>query len=145
MSRISNREIWWRLSRDCAASQTQNAAGGTLTDMSAEEVRRAVEVLEARALSPHRTALCRRWTRENVSRMNEKFATWRELPHGGRVYSYDVKGRSGWRARYVKEVDAEESTVRFYQEVYDGDGKLREVHHKYPVDLGHQEVTGDEP
>jgi hypothetical protein len=45
----------------------------------------------------------------------------------------------------VKEVDAEESTVRFYQEVYDGDGKLREVHHKYPVDLGHQQMTGDEP
>jgi hypothetical protein len=77
---------------------------------------------------------------------NERqFGSWLNLPDGGRRYSYDVKGRSGWRARYVKEVDAEELTARFYQEVYDGDGRLREVHHKYPVDLGHQQVTGDEP
>lgn len=72
-----------------------------------------------------------------------KFGTWRELPDGGRQYSYDVIGRLGWRARYVKEVDADESTVRFYQEVYDGDGRLREVHHKHPVDLGHRQVTGE--
>jgi hypothetical protein len=44
-----------------------------------------------------------------------------------------------------KEVDAEESTVRFYQEVYDGEGTLREVHHKYPVDLGHQQIGSREP
>ena len=69
-----------------------------------------------------------------------KFGTWLDLLNGGRRYSYDVMGRSGWRARYVKEVDAEESTVRFYQEVYDGEGTLREVHHKYPVDLGHQQI-----
>jgi hypothetical protein len=56
-----------------------------------------------------------------------------------------VRGRSGWRATYVKEVDAEELTVKFYQEVYDAAGTLREVHHKYPVDLGHQQVTGDKP
>ena len=56
-----------------------------------------------------------------------------------------MKGRSEWRARYVKEVDAEESTIRFYQQVYDGDGTLREVHQKYPVDLGHQQGTGEEP
>jgi hypothetical protein len=73
-----------------------------------------------------------------------KFGSWVDRPDGGRRYSYDVKGRSGWRARYVKEVDAEESTVSFYQELYDGDGKLREVHHKYPVDRGHRQVTGDE-
>ncbi|OFW00725.1 MAG: hypothetical protein A3I61_03730 [Acidobacteria bacterium RIFCSPLOWO2_02_FULL_68_18] len=74
-----------------------------------------------------------------------KFGTWRNLPDGGRLYSYEVEGRSGWRARYVKEVDAEELTVRFYQDVYDGEGRLREVHHKYPIDLGHQQVTGEEP
>jgi hypothetical protein len=73
-----------------------------------------------------------------------KFGAWRDLPNGGRAYSFEVKGRSGWRARYVKEVDAEESTVRFYQEVFDGDGRLREVHEKYPTDLGHQQVTGEE-
>jgi hypothetical protein len=53
----------------------------------------------------------------------------------------DVLGRQGWKARYVKEVDADEVTVRFYQEIYDGTGKLVEVHHKYPVDHGHQTVT----
>ncbi|MPZ21239.1 MAG: hypothetical protein GEV06_25580 [Luteitalea sp.] len=79
-------------------------------------------------------------------RQNErKFGAWRDLSNGGRLYSYEVKGRSGWRARYVKEVDAEESTLTFYQEVYDSDGKLREIHHKYPEDLGHQQVTGNEP
>ena len=45
----------------------------------------------------------------------------------------------------MKEVDINELTVRFYQEVYDGNGRLREIHHKYPVDLGHRSVTGDEP
>jgi hypothetical protein len=74
-----------------------------------------------------------------------KFGTWQDLADGGRRYSFAVKGRSGWRARYVKEVDANEVTVRFYQEVYDGDGRLREIHHKFPVDLGHQRVTGNEP
>jgi len=73
-----------------------------------------------------------------------KSRAWRDLPDGGRAYSFEVKGRSGWRARYVKEVDAEESTVRFYQDVFDGDGCLREVHEKYPMDLGHQRVTGEE-
>ncbi len=63
---------------------------------------------------------------------------------GGRAYSFEVKGRSGWRARYVKEVEAQESTVRFYEEVFDGDGRLREVHEKYPTDLGHKQVTGEE-
>jgi len=67
------------------------------------------------------------------------------LPSGGRRCWFEVKGRSGWRARYVKEVDATEAIVRFYQDVYDGNGRLREIHHKYPVDLGHQPVTGDEP
>ena len=66
------------------------------------------------------------------------------MPNGGRLYSYEVRGRSGWRARYVKEVDADEVTVRFYQEVFDAEGRLREVHHKYPVDLGHHKVEGEE-
>ncbi|MEX2662179.1 MAG: hypothetical protein WD227_09620 [Vicinamibacterales bacterium] len=74
-----------------------------------------------------------------------KFGTWADVSGGGRRYSYDVKGRSGWWARYIKEVDHEESTMRFFQEVYDGAGRLREVHPKYPVDLGHQQVTGEEP
>jgi hypothetical protein len=55
-----------------------------------------------------------------------------------------VRGRSGWFARYVKEVDAEEQTVRFFQEVFDADGRLREVHEKYPVDLGHRKLQNED-
>ncbi len=73
-----------------------------------------------------------------------KFGTWIDLPNGGRRYAFQVSGRSGWYARYVKEVDSEESTVRFYQEVFDRTGHLREVHEKYPADLGHRKVTGEE-
>jgi hypothetical protein len=86
------------------------------------------------------------WMDARKRQQNErKFGSWHDLSNRGTLYSYEVKGRSGWRARYVKEVDAQESTVEFYQEVHDDDGKLREVHHKYPVDLGHRQVTGDEP
>ena len=49
----------------------------------------------------------------------------------------DIAGRQGWRARYVKEVDEHETTLRFYQEIYDELGELAEVHEKYPVDKGH--------
>ena len=59
----------------------------------------------------------------------------------GRRYWPDVFGRQGWKARYVKEVDADEVAVRFYQEIYDDTGKLVEIHNKYPVDHGHQKVT----
>jgi hypothetical protein len=37
-------------------------------------------------------------------------------------------------------VDANDVTLRFYQEVYNESGELVEVHHKYPVDLGHRKV-----
>ena len=50
----------------------------------------------------------------------------------------DITGRLGWRARYVKQVDTQENTVRFWQEIYDGRGNLVEIHEKYPVDKGHQ-------
>ena len=68
----------------------------------------------------------------------KKFGTWEELPNGGRRYWLDIAGRLGWRARYVKQVDAQENTVRFWQEIYDGQGKPVEIHEKYPVDKGHQ-------
>jgi hypothetical protein len=45
-----------------------------------------------------------------------------------------------WRARYLKEVDAAEATLRFWQEVYDDQGKLVEIHEKFPMDKGHQKV-----
>lgn len=80
--------------------------------------------------------MCAVSTKEQNER---KFPSWQDLP-GGRRYWLDVLGRSGWRARYVKEVDASEITIRFYQEIYDENGQLVEVHDKYPVDLGHRKV-----
>lgn len=60
---------------------------------------------------------------------NERiFGQWRELAGGGRCYWLDVAGRHGWRARYLKEVDASEITVSFWQEIYDEASKLVEVH-----------------
>jgi hypothetical protein len=67
----------------------------------------------------------------------KKFGHWEELPDGGRRYWLDVYGRLGWRARYLKEVDASETTLRFWQEIYGEQGKLAEIHEKYPVDKGH--------
>ena len=77
-------------------------------------------------------------TREQNER---KFSNWETLSPGGRRYwLLNVLGKQGWKARYVKEVDADEITVRFYQEIYDDTGRLVEIHHKYPVDQGHQKV-----
>ena len=77
-------------------------------------------------------------TREQNER---KFSNWENLTPKGRRYWFDVLGKQGWKARYVKEVDADELTVRFYQEIYDDTGKLVEIHNKFPVDQGHQKVT----
>ncbi len=77
----------------------------------------------------------------NAREQNErKFGRWEEVAGGGRRYWLDVPGRLGWRARYLKEVDAQETTLRFWQEIYDEQGKLVEVHEKYPVDKGHQKA-----
>ncbi len=80
-------------------------------------------------------------TVDSKRRANErKFGNWEPLPSGGRRYWYDVQGKGGWRARYVKEVDSVENTSRFYQEIYDQSGELVEVHEKFPEDLGHLSV-----
>ena len=63
-----------------------------------------------------------------------------EIPGGGRRYWYETEGHQGWRARYVKEVDAEEVTVRFWQEIYDETGTLVERHEKFPEDHGHERL-----
>ncbi|MCR4405181.1 MAG: hypothetical protein NUW06_07930 [Candidatus Acetothermia bacterium] len=63
-----------------------------------------------------------------------------DLHQGGRRYWYEVSSRSGWKARYVKEVDAEERMFRFCQEIYNGKGQSLEIHEKYPVDKGHKKV-----
>ena len=69
-----------------------------------------------------------------------KFPNWEELPNGGRRYWLDVKGRLGWRARYVKVVDLDEKTVLFFQEIYDEEGELVEIHEKFPLDKGHRKT-----
>ena len=69
-----------------------------------------------------------------------KFPSWSDLPNGGRRYWLEVAGRSGWFARYVKEVDGDEITTKFYQEIYNDIDELVEVHEKYPVDKGHQKL-----
>jgi len=35
---------------------------------------------------------------------------------------------------------AQETTVRFWQEIYDEQGALVELHEKFPVDKGHRKV-----
>lgn len=69
-----------------------------------------------------------------------KFRSWLPTESGGRIYKLVVHGRSGWSAAYCKEVDAQENTLRFWQEIYDESGRLREVHDKFPVDRGHRQV-----
>jgi hypothetical protein len=76
----------------------------------------------------------------NRQQNEQKFGQWRELPGGGRCYWLDVPGHHGWRARYLKEVDRHETTVRFWQEIYDEAGTLLETHRKFPVDEGHRKV-----
>ena len=76
-----------------------------------------------------------------IRRQNErKFGNWENLSGGGRKYWLDVPGHHGWSARYVKEVDEDENTLRFWQEIRDETGKLVEVHQKYPEDSGHKEA-----
>ena len=45
-------------------------------------------------------------------KQNEKeFENWTDRPTGGRKYWFDVIGRNGGKARYVKEVDNQELTI----------------------------------
>lgn len=74
------------------------------------------------------------------SQNEKKFGQWEEVADGGRRYRLEVAERLGWLARYLKEVDANEMTVRFWQEIYDEAGKLVETHEKFPVDKGHQKL-----
>ena len=70
----------------------------------------------------------------------KKFDQWDESPRGGRRYRLDVRGKLGWLARYLKDMDANETTVRFWQEIYGDKGKLVETHEKFPLDKGHKKV-----
>ena len=78
---------------------------------------------------------------ERKQRQNEKkFTNWVELPEGGRRYWFEIEGIFGWRARYIKEVNDTEETIRFYQEIYDEKGNLVELHEKFPIDRKHRKV-----
>ena len=72
---------------------------------------------------------------------NEKdFANWKETSRGRRMYWFDVMGRNGGKARYVKEVDNHEKTISFRQEIFNKEGNMIEIHEKYPVDKGHLKI-----
>ncbi len=71
-----------------------------------------------------------------------KFGNWNET-ETGRSYFFEVKGRLGWKARYVKEVDANERTVKFFQEIYNHKNVLVEVHEKFPNDKGHKKIKSN--
>ena len=78
-------------------------------------------------------------TVEDKRRLNEKkFPNWEKLPDSGRRYYLEVQGKHSWKARYVKEVDVMEETIKFYQEIYDSNDKLIEIHEKFPVDKDHR-------
>lgn len=70
----------------------------------------------------------------------KKFSNHEELPDGSRIYWFEIEGRMGWTARYVKIVDQYEVTVSFRQEIYNENGTLVEIHEKYPKDNGHIKI-----
>ena len=78
---------------------------------------------------------------ENKRQRNETdYDSWIEKENGGRIYSFEIVGKLGWKAKYLKEVDIQEVTIRFWQEVYDENNILKEIHEKYPVDKGHKKI-----
>ena len=80
----------------------------------------------------------------NREQNERRFPQWDELPNGGRRYYRVIKGQTRGYARYVKEVDADEITVRLVQEIYDDSHKLIGQHQKYPQDTGHVDLEETE-
>jgi len=77
----------------------------------------------------------------NKRQENEsKFPNFEELSDGSRMYWFEIVGRMGWKAKYLKIVDQEEITLSFWQEIYDDTGLLVEIHEKYPIDKGHKKI-----
>jgi hypothetical protein len=79
-------------------------------------------------------------TREQNER---RFPHWDELSGGGRRYYRQTQGVMNGYARYVKVVDANETTLSITQEIYDDDGRLIGIHQKYPEDTGHRDLSGE--
>lgn len=74
----------------------------------------------------------------------KKFPNFEQLADGSRTYWFELTGRLGWKARYVKSADKNETTLSFRQEIYDENGNLKEVHEKYPVDKGHVKIKNND-
>jgi len=72
--------------------------------------------------------------------MSASLALGKSLPVVDVVTGMNWRDARGWTARYLKEVDADENTIRFWQEIYNEHGELVERHVKYPVDSGHERV-----
>jgi len=70
----------------------------------------------------------------------KKFSYWAEQPDGSKIYWFEITGRMGWKARYIKTVDNNEVTLSFRQEIYDGKGVLVEIHEKNPINKGHRKI-----
>lgn len=70
----------------------------------------------------------------------KKFSNYEDLPDGSRRYWFEISGRLGWKARYVKIVDQSEVTISFRQEIYNENDILVEIHEKYPLDNGHIKI-----
>jgi len=81
---------------------------------------------------------------EKKRKANEtEFDLWTDNDMGGRIYYFEINGKLDWKAKYLKEVDKNEITIRFWQEIYDERNILREIHEKYPVDKGHKKIEND--
>lgn len=72
-----------------------------------------------------------------------KFSNWEENEFG-RLYWFEVEGKFGWKAKYHKQVDKNELTIKFWQEIYDKLGNLVEIHERYPIDKGHKKLNADD-
>ena len=72
--------------------------------------------------------------------IERQFILGRVTPMAGLAKCLEFAGRAGGRALYIKEVDANENTTRFVQEIYDATGLLVAVHQKFPVDSGHKQL-----
>ncbi len=75
--------------------------------------------------------------------MKQNLAAWTDNDNEGTIYYFEINGKFGWKANYLKEVDKDEITIRFWQEIYDEKNVLREIHEKYPVDKGHKKIEND--
>ncbi len=71
---------------------------------------------------------------------NEReYPNWKELENGGRLYWRDIPSKDGSSkiARYEKIVDVNENTVSFTQKILNAEGKILEIHEKFPINKGH--------